>query len=180
MSTPQPDPSSQNVPFPQDPPSARPTAPLGADTPPPFPDTPVPPPSGQVYSGSIAPSSFGSGQQTAADDRTWAIFAHLSAVVASVLSAGWLTFLGPLIIHLIKRDTSPFARSAAAGAFNFALSMALVSIVGTVLSVTVVLAVIGIPMLIVGALLPIILGVVGAVKTSQGEQYVYPFQLKVL
>lgn len=187
MTTPQPQPSGQDSPFPQasspypstNQPYAQPYP--GADTPPPFPNTPTPPAAAPVYStdyaatvGAYAPAP------ASADDRTWAIFAHLSAAIASVVSVGWLSFLGPLVIYLIKKDTSPFVRNASAGAFNFALSMALTSIVGWLLTFTVIGAIVGIPLIVVGALLPIIFGIVGAVKASSGMPYTYPFQLKVL
>ncbi|OLL82996.1 hypothetical protein Ae263Ps1_0051c [Pseudonocardia sp. Ae263_Ps1] len=53
--------------------------------------------------------------------RIAAILAHLSAPIAAVLSAGLLSLLGPLLVWLVKKD-DPFARRAAAGAFNFNLS----------------------------------------------------------
>ena len=52
------------------------------------------------------------------DSRIAAILAHLSAPIAAVLSAGLLSLLGPLLVWLVKKD-DPFARRAAAGAFNF-------------------------------------------------------------
>ena len=44
-----------------------------------------------------------------------AILAHLAAVIAMVVSAGWLTFVGPLIVWFIYKDKSRFVRNAAAG-----------------------------------------------------------------
>lgn len=179
MTTPQPTP--QDAPFPQT--SHTQTPPTqtytGVNTPPPFPNTPTPPRS--VPASALGASLAGYGSpRPSADDRTWAILAHLSAVVGAVVSVGWLTFLGPLIIYLIKKDSSPFVRNAAAGSFNFTLSMTLLAIAGGLVSLTVVGLVVGIPMMIVGALFPIVLGIVGAVKASNGESYTYPFQLKVL
>ena len=37
------------------------------------------------------------------DDKTLAVLAHLSPIIALVLSAGWLSILGPLIVWLIFR-----------------------------------------------------------------------------
>lgn len=115
-----------------------------------------------------------------ADDRVWAMLAHLSAAIAAVVSAGWLTIAGPLIVWLAKKDSSPFVRNAAAGAFNFTLTMWLVSLIGWILTITVVGAVVGIPMIIIGSLGSIVLGVVGAIKSWGGETYTYPWQLRVL
>ena len=58
--------------------------------------------------------------------------------------------------------------------------MWLVSLVGWILSITIVFAVIGIPMIIIGALGSIVLGIVGAVKTANGEAFTYPWQVSVL
>ncbi|MDO5499346.1 MAG: DUF4870 domain-containing protein [Propionibacteriaceae bacterium] len=117
---------------------------------------------------------------TTADDRVWATLAHLSAVIAAIVSVGWLTIVGPLIVYLAKKDSSPFVRSAAAGAFNFTITMWLVTLIGWILNITVVGAVIGIPMVIIGGLGSIVLGVVGAIKAWGGQSFNYPWQVRVL
>ena len=68
---------------------------------------------------------------------------------------------GPLIVWLAKKDSSPFVRNAAAGAFNFTLSMWLVGLVGWILTFTVIFAVVGIPMIVISALGSIVLGAYG-------------------
>lgn len=118
--------------------------------------------------------------RTGTDDRVWATLAHLSAVIAAVVSAGWLTIVGPLVVWLAKKDSSLFVRNAAAGAFNFTLTMWIVSLVGWILTVTLIGAPIGIPMIFIGGIGSIILGVVGAIKTWGGEAYTYPWQVRVL
>ncbi len=114
------------------------------------------------------------------DERTWAMLAHLSAPIAAIVSAGWLTFVGPLIIWFLQKDRSRFVRQASAGAFNFSFTMWVVSLIGWILTVTLIGAVIGIPMIIIGALGSIILGCIGAFKTYYGELYIYPWQLRIL
>ena len=121
-----------------------------------------------------------SGRRPTPDDRLWAMLAHLSSPIAAVISGGWLTIVGPLVVYLAKKDSSPFARNAAAGAFNFSIAMWLTSLVGWLLTITVIGAVIGIPMILIGTFGSIVLGLVGAIKTWNGESYVYPWQLKVL
>ena len=125
------------------------------------------------------PSSYGTPQPTS-DERLWAILAHLSAPIASVISVGWLTIVGPLVVWVLYKDKSAFVRQAAAGAFNFTLTMWLISVIGWVLTFTVVFMVVGIPMIIIGALGSIVLGIVGAIKTSSGVAFTYPWQLAVL
>ena len=71
-----------------------------------------------------------------ASSRLAAIFAHLSAPIAALLSAGSLSLLGPLLVWLVKKN-DPYARRAAAGAFNFNLSFWLLYLISWVLILTV-------------------------------------------
>ena len=80
--------------------------------------------------------------------RVAAILAHLSAPIAALLSAGSLSLLGPLLVWLLKKD-DPYARRAAAGAFNFNLTFWLLYLVSWLLIFTVIGAVVGIPLIIV-------------------------------
>lgn len=121
-----------------------------------------------------------SSSRAGSDDRVWATLAHLSAGIAALVSAGWLTIAGPLIVWFLKKDSSPFVRNAAAGAFNFTLTMWLVSLLGWILTFTFIGAPIGIPLIFIGSIGSIVLGIVGAIKTWGGEAYTYPWQVRVL
>ncbi len=175
MTTPQPQPSPQSG---QGQPWTNP-----ADAPPPFPNTPGNPyTSYGAYENQFnAPLTGPTGRQKLnPDDRLWAILAHLSAAIAWAVSAGWLNIVGPLVVYLLQKDKSAFVRNAAAGAFNFSLTMWITGIVGWILTFTVIGAIVGIPLIIVSGLGSIILGIVGAVKSANDESYTYPMQLKVL
>ena len=166
------------------------------DAPPPFPNAAAGNPSSNPYASNPYSAPYSSnpyasnpsnqipspryGRPVNGDDRMWAMLAHLSAPIAAIVSAGWLTFLGPLIVWLVKKDSSPFVRNAAAGAFNFSITMALISILGWILNFTVILSVIGIPLVLLGAFGAIVLGVVGAIKSWNGVAYTYPWQFKIL
>lgn len=123
---------------------------------------------------------YGRGPNATADDRMWAMLAHLSAPIAAVVSAGWLTIVGPLVVWMVKKDSSRFVRNASAGAFNFTLTMWLLGIVGWILTITVIGAIIGIPLIIISGLGSIVLGIVGAIKSWNGESFTYPWQVRVL
>lgn len=112
-------------------------------------------------------------------DRTWAVVAHLSAIIAAVLSAGSLSLLGPLIVWAIKKD-SPGVRQAAAGAFNFNLAFWIVYLLAWVLTITVIGAVVGIPLLVIAFVVSLWCHIRGAVAASNGMSYSYPFQIRVL
>lgn len=114
------------------------------------------------------------------EDRSVAMLAHLSTIVALVVSAGWLSFVGPLAVWFLYKDRSEFVRKSAAGAFNFNLGMWVLSLIGWICVFTVIGAVIGIPILIFSAIAQIVCHIIGAVRASRGELYRYPFQLRVL
>lgn len=114
------------------------------------------------------------------DEQSMAMLAHLSTIVALVVSAGWLSFVGPLIVWGLYKDRSPYVRQAAAGAFNFNIAMWLVMVAGWIATLTIIGAIIGIPMIIVACLLQVIYHVLGAVRANRGEAFSYPFQLRLL
>jgi uncharacterized protein len=115
----------------------------------------------------------------AAGSRAAAILAHLSAPIAALVSAGWLSLLGPLIVWLVKKD-DPFTRRAAAGAFNFNLTFWVLYLVSWVLIFTVIGALIGIPLLVVLFVVSAWCHVKGAVRAANDRTYDYPFQIRVL
>jgi uncharacterized Tic20 family protein len=114
-----------------------------------------------------------------ASSRLAAILAHLSAPIAALLSAGSLSLLGPLIVWLVKKD-DPYARRAAAGAFNFNLSFWLLYLISWLLIVTVVGAVVGIPLIVVLFVVSAWCHIKGAVRAADDRPYDYPFQIRVL
>jgi hypothetical protein len=114
-----------------------------------------------------------------ASSRTAAILAHLSAPIAALLSAGSLSLLGPLLVWLVKKN-DPYARRAAAGAFNFNLSFWVLYLLSWLLILTVVGALIGIPLIVVLFLVSAWCHIKGAVRAADDRPYDYPFQIRVL
>lgn len=111
--------------------------------------------------------------------RIAAILAHLSAPIAAVLSAGLLSLLGPLLVWLIKKD-DPFARRAAAGAFNFNLMFWVLFLLSWLLVITVVGVVVALPLMLVLFVVSAWCHIKGAVRASNNRIYDYPYQLRVL
>jgi uncharacterized Tic20 family protein len=111
--------------------------------------------------------------------RMAAILAHLSAPIAALLSAGSLSLLGPLLVWLLKKH-DPYARRAAAGAFNFNLSFWLLYLISWLLIFTVIGAIVGIPLIIVLFLVSAWCHIKGAIRAADDRPYDYPFQIRVL
>lgn len=118
--------------------------------------------------------------QAGADDRTLAMLAHGSSLIAMVVSVGWLSFVGPLAIWLFFKDRSAFVRQAAAKSFNFNVGMTALSIVGWILVITVIFFPIGLVCLGVSFVLQLVCHVIGVLRASSGEQFEYPMRLRIL
>lgn len=117
-----------------------------------------------------------------ADERSMMLIAHLSAPVAMLVSAGWLPFLGPLLVWLFYKDRSPAVRTASAGAFNFNVALTIVSWLTWVsVFVTFFVGLLwAVPIWIVLFVAQIWVHVKGALAAGRGEVYDYPFQLRIL
>ncbi len=146
-----------------------------------------PPPYGQQPYGSQQPQPYAQSAQPhhqrpeeGGDDKVLAVLAHLSAPLAALVSLGWLTIFGPLIIWAVYKDRSPLVRRAAAGAFNFNLMFWVLYLISWLLIFTFIGALIGIPMLILIFVVSAIMHIVGAVRAAGGRQFTYPFQIPVL
>ncbi|WP_256838726.1 DUF4870 domain-containing protein [Ornithinimicrobium faecis] len=137
---------------------------------------------GQPQGGWQGQPAYQHTQQASGDERTWMILAHVSAPIAFIVSAGWLSFVGPLLVWLFKKDSSPKVRQAAAGAFNFNLTFWLLYLLGWVVAIfTLGLGfVVAIPFWILIFLVAAYVHIKGAIRASRGETYRYPFQLPVL
>lgn len=144
----------------------------------PTPDSPPPPPAKP----DPTPSQGGPG----AEERQWAMFAHLSALVAGLLTSfiigGAGCFLGPLIIWLVKKDTMPFVADQAKEALNFNIIVAIVMF-GLMLLTFIsffILSIVTIPLMIVVGLGALVLVIIAAIKANEGVAYRYPFNIRFI
>ena len=126
--------------------------------------TPPPPPSGGT---------------PGAEERQWAMFAHLSAIVAAVIG---LSFLGPLIIWLVKKDTMPFVDDQGKEALNFNITVAIIFFV--LLMLTLFTLGIGIiltgPVMVIVGLAWLVLTIIAGIKANEGVAYRYPFAIRLV
>lgn len=106
-----------------------------------------------------------------AEERNWAVAAHLSGFVAAYVALG---FIGPLVVKLASGDRSAFVRRHSVEALNFNLSVLLYVCV----SVPLVFVLIGIPMLVALALLYLVTTIQGALAASRGQEFRYPVTIR--
>ena len=114
------------------------------------------------------------------DDRTWALIGHLSAFSAFITGIGCV--IGPLIVWLVKRDTLPFAADQAKEALNFNITAIIVALgLGIFTLITLgVGALITVPAACVLFVGWFVLTIVAALKANNGEQYRYPFAIRLV
>jgi uncharacterized protein len=108
------------------------------------------------------------GSGVSSDDTTWALLAHLSFFV--------LGLIGPLVIYLVKKDSSPFVRQHAAEALNFHITVTLACFV----SVLLIIVLVGVLLLLAVLLGGAVLAVLAAVAANRGESYRYPLTLRLV
>ena len=136
-----------------------------------------------------APPSYGApppqppGGMSPGEERTWATAAHWSALVGAFVA---LAFLGPLVVMLVKGNESPWVRRHAVESLNFQLSMLIYSIVGTIVAVLLAIVTLGIGLLLIIPLALafggfwLIITIIAAVKTGNGEDYRYPLTIRMV
>ncbi len=107
------------------------------------------------------------------DDRTWGGAAHWSALIAALFG---LSFLGPLLVLLIKGNDSPWIRRQSVESLNFQLSILIYGIVSAVL----LLVLVGFILLPLVGLFWLIFTIIGSVKAGNGEDYRYPLTIRMV
>ena len=109
-----------------------------------------------------------------AEERQWAMFAHLSALVGVIIPLG--SIIGPLVIWLIKKDTMPFVNDQGKEALNFNITVAIAAIVGWILC----FILIGFLVLAVLAIGWLVFVIIATIKANEGTTYRYPFTLRLI
>jgi len=112
---------------------------------------------------------------TQKQERTWAIFCHLSAFVAFVgIPLG--NILGPLVIWLIKKNEMPLVDEEGKEAINFQISMTIYTIIAFILC----FVAIGFLLIFPVILFNVVLIIIASVKTSNGERFRYPCTIRFI
>lgn len=103
-----------------------------------------------------------------ADEKNIAVITHLGGTLFSVFPA--------LIVWLLKKDDSPFIGEHAREALNFQITL----LIGYVISSILMYILIG--FLLAGILwvANIVLCILAAIAASKGEEYHYPFTLRLI
>ena len=121
-------------------------------------------------------------QQPSGDDNTWAMAAHIGALVAAWFAFG---FLAPLVVMLVKSD-SPYVRRHAVESLNFQISILIYGVVGAIVAFVVALVTFGVgllvivPVAIAAAVAILIVIILATMAASRGEDYRYPLTIRFI
>ncbi|PUA80387.1 DUF4870 domain-containing protein [Nocardioides currus] len=102
---------------------------------------------------------------SASQERTLGAVAHGVPLVAMVLSAGLLGFVGSLVIYLMYKDRGPFVRAHAANSLNVQIITGIVLLV----SLPLMLVLIGFVTYPLALVFAFVLHLLGAVKANSGQ-----------
>jgi len=121
-----------------------------------------------------------------AEEKQWALFAHLSILLGGLLTYGWAasfgSFIGPLIIWLVKKDTMPFVADQAREALNFGITLTIICVVllmMTIMSLGIG-ALVTVPIFMFIGIAALVLVIIAAVKANDGVAYRYPFAIRLV
>lgn len=109
-----------------------------------------------------------------ADDRTWGMAAHLSALSGLVVPMG--NILGPLIIWLVKKETSEFVADQAKEALNFQITV----FIALLVSIPLCFVLIGFLTLLAAAIYGLVMEIIAGIKANEGIRYRYPITLRLI
>jgi uncharacterized Tic20 family protein len=115
-----------------------------------------------------------------------AMFAHLSALLGGIVTAGWAgsigCFIGPLVIWMMKKDTMPFVDDQAKEALNFNITIAIIFFALFMMTLLTlgIGALLTVPLMILVGVAWLVFTIIAAMKANQGERYRYPFTLRLV
>ena len=135
------------------------------------PGPPAPPPGDEGRQ----PEGYGHGPVAVptSEERNWALAAHAGTFVAAWFAMG---FLAPLVVMLVKGNSSPFVRRHAVESLNFQISL----LVYLVISVILAFVLVGFLLLAAVGLFALVVIILATIKAANGEDYRYPLCLRLV
>jgi uncharacterized Tic20 family protein len=108
------------------------------------------------------------------DEKTFAMFCHLSALAGFIIPFG--NIIGPLILWQMKKAESAFIDDQGKEALNFQITIGIAALICFAL----LLVIIGAFLLPVVGLVALIFTIIGAIKANEGVTYRYPFAIRLV
>jgi uncharacterized Tic20 family protein len=105
-----------------------------------------------------------------ADERLWAMLAHLSALLGYVVGLG--QYIAPLVIYLVYRERSRFVAFHALQALYFQLALLVLWVMVCVVGL--ITCGLGLLLAIVPTVLNLVFVLIAAIRANSGEWYELP------
>jgi uncharacterized Tic20 family protein len=112
------------------------------------------------------------------DSKTFGMLCHLGGLAGYIFPFG--NIIAPLIFWLIKKNEDKFVDDQGKESLNFQITISIAAVIGAVLTIMVVTACVGVPLLIAVGICNLIFCIMGAVKANNGELYRYPVNLRLI
>ena len=133
------------------------------------PEQPLPPPPSPV-----APPPPSDNGLPSSEQRQWAMFAHLSALIGLIVPFG--NVLGPLVIWLVQKDKMAFVDDQGKEALNFQITV----FGAAVISFFLMFILIGFLLIFVVGLGALVLTIIAAFKANEGVAYRYALTIRLI
>lgn len=114
-----------------------------------------------------------------AEERNWAVATHLASF-SGYIGIPFGHILGPLILWLMKKDSSSFLDEVGKETVNYNISIILWFVAAFVLFFTIIGIPLAILMVIFLSVMDIIVTIMAAVAASNGQQYRYPLTIRFI
>jgi len=108
------------------------------------------------------------------DDRLFGMLCHLTAFSGFVIPFG--SIIGPLVVWLVKKDSSAFVDDQGRESLNFQISIAIYGIISAIL----IFVGIGIVLSVVVGIFWFVMTIVASIKANEGVAYRYPLTIRFL
>ena len=134
-----------------------------------------PPTAGQPYPGQ--PVAYRQQQVLdPAQQRQWGMLSHLIPLIAMVLSAGLLGFVGSLIIYVMYKERGDFVRQHAANSLNIQIITGIILLI----SFPLMFVLVGFATYGIALVVAFVLHLIGALKANRGEWWRPPMTLRLV
>ncbi len=119
-------------------------------------------------------SGVSPGSSPTSEERNWAMIAHLAGLASYLGVVPFASVIGPLIVWLLKKDTSAFVDEHGKESLNFQITMSIAFAISLMLC----FVIIGFFILPFLGIWILVLVIVAAIKASSGEHFRYPLSIR--
>lgn len=115
------------------------------------------------------------------DARNLAMLAHLLTLLGWAVG-GWGTFLPPLLIWLIKKDTHPLLEDQCKESLNFQITVVIIMVAAGALAVLTcgLGIVVAVPVIFAVAIFQLVVVILASLAARRGEYYRYPICIRLI